>query len=395
MIQESPLASATPEVPRIGLLVDTSSSWGRRIIQGVSQYARRHGPWQLFFEARGMEERLRIPPGWHGEGVIARVGNGAMARELRALPFPVVNVSGISLPGEQFPTVTNDLYESARMALDHFVERNFNHFAYFSLRGLSYVATHRKAFANLVRKHGAHCHLYAVKARRGAEPDWNLDLARLGEWLKSLPKPVGILAWSASSGREILYACQVANLLVPEEVAILCSTDDDVLCEHVQPPLSAIFVSAEQIGYHAAALLHRLMRGEPAPDAPTLIAPVNVAVRQSTDTLAIEDPLLVKAMAYIRTHAAQPIQVDDVALAAGTSRRMLERKFLRLLGRSPASEIRNAHYRQACRLLVDTDLPIPDIAEASGFGSPEYFAYSFKAESGKTPLEYRKTIRSR
>jgi len=392
---KTPLIQKISMIPRVGILVDTSSSWGRRIIQGISNYVRKHETWQLFIEARGLEEHLRIPKGWQGEGVIARINKAGMGNELRALGIPVVNVSGIQLPIEPFPTVTTAMREAAGMALEHFVERGFEHFAYFSLLGVSYVTEQQNSFMDAVREHGSECQIYAVKPHTGAEPDWNLDLAKLGEWLKSLPKPIGILTWNASGSREILYACHSVGILVPEEVAVLSGSDDDVLCEHVHPPLSAILVAAEQIGYQAAQLLHQLMSGKPAPAEPTLIPPVNVVTRQSTDTLAINDPSLVKAMAFIRSHAGQRIQVSDVARSAGLSRRVLERKFLQFLDRSPASEIRRAHLERARHLLIETDLPIPDVAEACGFGSPEYLAYAFKAESGKTPLDYRKTIRNR
>ena len=383
-----------PAIPRVALLVDTSTSWGRRIIHGVSNYVRQHKPWQLFVEARGMEERLRVPAGWQGDGVITRVSSLPMSRELQALRVPVVNVSGIRLSRTCFPQVTSDVKEVADMALAHFAERGFKHFAYFSVLGVTYVGTQKDAFVHAVRESGKECSVYSVKPQAGAEPNWNLDLARLGEWIKGLPKPVGILTWNASGGREILYACQFAGLLVPEEVSVLSGSDDDVLCEHLRPPLSGVLVDAEQIGHAAAALLDRLMQGKPAPTEPTLIPPLSVVTRQSTDTLAMDDSKLIRAIAFIRENAAQPIQVNDVTRHAGLSRRVLERRFLQTLGRSPASEIRRVHLERARHLLLDTKVPIPEIAEASGFGSPEYLAYAFKSQTGKTPLEYRKTIRS-
>ena len=208
-------ASGEPRIPRVAMLVDTSTSWGRRIIHGVSNYVHKHGPWQLFVEARGMEERLRVPPGWQGDGVIARVNNLAMSKELQALRVPVVNVSGIQLSRMCFPQVTTNVKEVADLALAHLVERGFQHFAYFSVLGVSYVGTQKDAFVEAVRKRGKECSVYSVKAQSGAEPNWNLDLARLGEWIKELPKPVGLLTWNASGGREILYACYLAGTSRP------------------------------------------------------------------------------------------------------------------------------------------------------------------------------------
>ncbi|MBI5385407.1 MAG: substrate-binding domain-containing protein [Verrucomicrobia bacterium] len=382
-------------VPRVAVLVDTSTSWGRRLLQGINNYTRKHGPWQVFVEARGMEEPLRVPPGWQGDGVIARVGHATMAAELQALRLPVVNVSGIQLPETDFARVTTDMKAGAALAVNHFLDRGFRHFAYFSLLGLSYVATQQDAFVEAVRQSGNECAVHAVKPRTGAEPDWNLDLAELGRWLKSLPKPVGVLTWNASSSREIMFACQVAGLLVPEEVAVLSGSDDDVLCELLHVPLSAIHVASDQIGHRAARMLDKLMRGGAAPKKPVLIPPLRVVTRQSTDTLAIRDRALVKALSFIRENAARPIQVDDVARQAGISRRVLERHFMQILGRSPATEIRRVHLERARTLLVESDLPIPDVAEAAGFGSPEYLAYVFRTEVGMTPLRYRKEIRSR
>ena len=69
--------------PRVAVLVDTSTGWGRRLIHGILQYGQVHGPWQFWIEPHGRHEHLRPPPGWSGEGIIARVSTPLMARELR------------------------------------------------------------------------------------------------------------------------------------------------------------------------------------------------------------------------------------------------------------------------------------------------------------------------
>jgi LacI family transcriptional regulator len=379
----------------VAVLVDTSTSWGRRLVTGIHNYARKHGPWQLFVEARGLEERIQVPRGWRGEGLIARIGSMAMARELQVLQLPLVNVSAIQLPGIRLPGVTNDLAAGAKLAAQHFLDRGFRHFAYFSLLGLPYVATQQDAFIAAVRKAGYDCAAYGVKTHGGAEPDWNLDIEQLAGWLRGLPKPVATLTWNADSGRQVIYASQHAGLHVPEEVALLSGSDDDLLCEVAQVPMSAILVAAEQIGHRAAAMLDRLMRHLAVSKEPVAIPPLGIVTRQSTDTLAIHDRMLVKAVSFIRCKSAEPLSVTEVARHTGVSRRVLERRFTSVLGRTPASESRRVHFERAKQLLIETDLPIPEVAAASGFGSPEYLAYVFRAETGTTPLKYRKEIRSR
>lgn len=382
-------------IPRIGVLVETSTTWGRKVFVGIQQYADRHGPWLTFIEPHGVEERVMLPHGWRGDGVIARVTHPPLARELQAMRIPVVNVSAIQLPGQSYPRVTTDLTASGKLAARYFLDRGFRSFAYFSLLGLHYVTTHQQAFEDKLREAGCSCAVYSVRPRHGAEPDWNLDLAELGKWLKSLPKPVAILSWNATSSREVLFACQLAGILVPEEVAILSGSDDDLLCAKAHIPISGIQVPAEQIGYKAAELLDGLMHKKKAKSRTILIPPSGITSRRSSDTLAISDTVLARAISFIRENAARPIQVVDISTHSGLSRRALERKFETVLGRSPASEIRRVHIERARDLLVNSDMAIPEVAEQSGFGSPEYLSFILRKELGQTPLKYRRTARSR
>lgn len=342
-----------------------------------------------------MEEHLALPRGWRGDGVIARVSTRSMARELADCGIPVVNVSAIELQGVGFPQVTSDLGASAKIAADHLLERGFRSFAYFSLQGLEYVAKHQQAFCETISKSGFPCAVLAVDPVKGAEPDWNLDLAKLGAWLKALPKPVAVLTWNPSSAREIIFASQAANLFVPEDVAVLSGTDDKLLCELLDVDISALLVGAETIGFEAARILDRLMSGQKIPDKPALVPPAGVVTRQSTDTLAISDRAVVKAVSFIRENLAQPLHVAEIARHAGVSRRVLERRFQHHLQRSPAEEIRRVRLRRAQELLLDTRMLIPELSEAAGFGSPEYMAYVFRQECNMTPVEYRRRFTSR
>ena len=387
---QPPRRLRAPAVPQVAVLVDTSTTWGRSILAGVISYTRTHGRWQIFVEARGMEEHLKLPSGWNGDGVIARIATPRMASELRSKPFPVVNVSSIELSGAKFPRVTTNLEASAQLAVDHFLERGFRHFAYFSLEGLGYVTLHQEAFVRAAQAGGGDFSMFTVKPQAGAEPDWRLDLKELGEWLQRLPKPVAVVCWNASGAREIIFACQQVGLQVPEEVAVLSQSYDEVLCEATQIPISGVRAAADTIGFQAAKLLDGLMRGKKAPKQPHFIAPLSVVSRQSTDTLAVHDPVLVKALSYIRQQATLPVRVAEVAKHAGVSRRALERKFLDILQRTPAKELRRLQLDRARQLIAETNLPMPDIAEKSGFGSQAYLSAIFRRHFKQTPLQFRR-----
>ncbi|MCL4191995.1 MAG: helix-turn-helix domain-containing protein [Thermoguttaceae bacterium] len=46
-------------------------------------------------------------------------------------------------------------------------------------------------------------------------------------------------------------------------------------------------------------------------------------------------------------------------------------------------------------MLADTDLPVPEVAAASGFASREYLAWAFRHATGLTPRQFRQRTRGR
>ena len=384
-------------IPRVGILVDTATGWGRRLVRGIGRYAQKYGPWYIWIYPRDQKSIIRLPPKWQGEGIIARVQNQTMAKYVTDLGLPVVNVSAVNLKDVKLPQVITDLQASAKMAAAHLLDRGFRNFAYCSLEQWSYTEYHQQGFVNAIKEAGCDCMAYKTNAKAGSRVPSHIQQARLTRWLKSLPKPIGILTWTTNCGREVIHACRTAGLLVPEQVAVLASDEDELLCELCTPPLSGIALTSERIGYEAAATLDLLMQGKrlPKDQNPVLIEPTGVVVRQSTNTLAIDDADVAQAVAFIRDHAAEPIQVKDVLQEVLISRSQLERRFQKILARTPAAEIQRVHLERAKKLLADTDMTIPEVAEASGFGSREYFASNFKSETGSTPREYRARMRVR
>jgi len=378
-------------VPRVAILVDTATSWGRGIISGILEYLRQHQFWELYIEPRGVDEHPHVPRGWQGDGIIARVGDSLTARRLYALHLPVVNVSAVHLSTRHhFPQVASDVGAVARMAAQYFLERGFRSFGYLSLRGLEYALRHQQAFEEALKAAGCNCYVYGVRTHSGAQtPDWNLRLEKLGHWLLSLPKPAAILTWSG--GREVIHAAKLVGLRVPEEIALL-SGSEDFLCEASRVPISAVQVDFERIGLQAAEMLDRLMRGAKDPP-PKFIPPLRIITRQSTDTLAISDPALVKALNFTRLNVSRIIRIGEVAAHAGISRRLLQERFLKFLGRTPSAHIRRAHLDRARTLLAETDLSIDRVSEASGFGSPEYMTLCFRRAMKLTPLKFRRQAR--
>lgn len=131
------------------------------------------------------------------------------------------------------------------------------------------------------------------------------------------------------------------------------------------------------------------MAGGPGPSEPVLVGPTRVIERGSTDVLAIDDPQLRAALVFIRRRAGEGIGVPDVLRHVPISRRALEVRFRRRLGRSIHKEIVRVRLDLAKRLLAETDLPLPDIAVRVGYEHASNLCGVFRRELSATPSEFR------
>src|SRR5205823_184026 len=125
----------------------------------------------------------------------------------------------------------------------------------------------------------------------------------------------------------------------------------------------------------------------------TVVPPLSVVLRQSTDVLAIDNPIVADALRFIREHADSLIDVHNVLERVAVSRRALERLFRKTLGTSVAQEIRGAHVRRARDLIASTELGMEQIARLSGFSGYDHLWMTFRKAMSVTPVEYRQRLR--
>lgn len=378
----------------VAVLVDTSTGWGRRLVHGVINFAQKHGNWRLWIEPAGRAEAARLPAGWDGDGIIARVASESMAARLARTRRPVVNVSGIQVKGAGFPRVCTNYQATAELAASHFLERGFEHFGYVGPFNLAYVRKHRQAFTDAVAGQGHDCLYHDFRAGASRHLAWRTHIETMKRWLIDLPRPIGIFTWGTTVGVYLLHACHEANLRVPDEIAVLGGDDDRLACEASSPPMSGVIIASEQIGHTAAQRLDRMMRGLKS-GRDVQIDPIDIATRQSTEVLALRDPDLLKALVILRQNAYRPITIAQMMRRIPMSRRSLERMFSQTFGRTPWEEIRRLRMSRARQLLAQTDAPIPQVAQACGFATGEHFATLFKREHAVTPLKYRSKVRGR
>jgi LacI family transcriptional regulator len=375
---------------RVCLLIDTSTSWGLRLIKGVGRYAQEVGNWLIHVEPRGRYDRFRIPAGWSGDGIVARINSKAMAQEIKACRLPTVNVSWFPFSSDRVARCTVDQEATGRMAAEYFLSIGFENFAYCGPhRKTGYPDLFADSFCGALEQAGKGCNIYPTPSGDLESIPWNIQLASLVEWLRQLPRPVAVLCWSAVRGRQVTEACHYAGIRVPDEVAVLGGDYDDLMSNISSPPLSTIDLPGEQIGYEAARILDGMMRGKKARKRPLLFPPTRIVVRHSTDTLAIDDEMVRDALRLIRCRAHEDIRVSDVVRELAVARRALEQRFVRFVGRTPAAEIRRVRLEEAKRLLVETDRSIANISRATGFGHQDLFSRVFRRSVGMTPTQYR------
>lgn len=392
-----PFEIATEPMPKknILLLIETSRGFGRGLIRGISRYSLERGNWSLLFQDRGMlDEPQSWLRKWKGDGIIARSATPEVWHFLRRLKIPVVELLGDEK--DVFGEVVLDNGKIGQMAAEHFVDRNFRHFAFFSPENWWWSVHRKNGFVSALETFGCDCTVYQNAKKRDLSSNYSLpDISeitgnRVIRWLKRLPKPVGLFVVSDLHAVYILEACKRAGLDVPEEIAILGMDNDVFFCQTSSPQLSSIDPNTPLMGYEAARRLDRLMDGSHGDRSRILIPPSFVATRQTTDIIAVDDPLIAKVLTRIRENATTIVSVHHLAREFGMSSRTLERRFKAAIRHSPEEELIRVRLERAKTLLRDTKLSVAEIALLSGFSDPSYFIRLFRQKCRTTPNRYRK-----
>lgn len=387
---------AVPPAPlralEIAVLVETESSTGRSIIQGVADYASKFGPWNLLIDPRDHGQGWALPDRWTGDGIIARISTPLELEEIGRAALPTVNVDNVVEGQPGLGVVMTDESQRAALAVAHLRQRGFKHFAYFAPPSHQYSRRGEQAFMAATAAAGFECRSYRPGYRSGRRISRDEQHNRVHRWLNHLPRPVAVFAVDARRARQLAEICTLEKIGVPDEVAILAGDDDELLCNLSTPPLSSVSIASHRIGYEAAAMLDRMLRGEPAPAEPLEIPPISVVSKQSTDILSIDDPMIVQALRYIQAHAFRGIIVEDVLREVAVSRRYLELQFRRYIGRLPAEEIRRLRLERGRDLLVNSDLSIESISAACGYAGATQFGVAFRKHFGQTPLVFRRQL---
>lgn len=378
----------TKPIPRILLLLG-HLSFHREVILGVEEVARDHGGWDLHLEQEHfLSKWLQETP---IAGVVAHAASVRMIETLQALSCPVVNISRRrDTPG--LATVVTDNETLGRQAAAYFLQKGFRAFTYLHQDEGLFSDERERGFASALSAAGfgmfsLHRDAIRLPCKSGA---WERKREEWLSWFAQQPKPVALFAASDGLAAAFNNFCFRQGIRVPYEVALLGCNNDEVACLIKHPPRSSMDLGARQLGRRAAEVLYDMIEGHPPPEGLVRVPPGEIITRQSTDVIAVEDPVLRKVMLHLRDFPDQVHQVEDLCRVAGLSRRPLELRFQKYFRRTPLEMIHETRLQRARMLLSSTLLPMGEIAQRCGYRNAEVFSKVFRKASGTTPSQYRR-----
>lgn len=355
-------------------------SYDQSAHQGIARYAGQHG-WHLDVS---ILKDFQLPEHWQGDGIITSLNASRQLEDfVRQFALPTVDLS-IWREDIALPRVVADNPAIGRLGAQHFIEQGHRNCAWFALASNPVSRARYQAYQQTLKAAGIDC----IRLDLGRSQ----DAAEVTQRLRQLPRPCAIYTKSDYDSAWLANLCMEAGLRVPDEIALLGADDNPLICESQSVTLSSVRYDLERIGYEGAALLDRLMAGEPAPSAPRLIPPQGISVRQSTNALAVTDALIREVLLYLKLNYRQSIGTQGLAERFGLSRRSLEQRFRQQVHTSVREFLIHTRIAAAKTLLSTTQEPIETIAALTGFCHAPHFSNSFKKQTGQSPTHYRRQL---
>lgn len=372
---------------RVLVLLDARGAWSRGTLQGFMAAAQERD-WTLL-HYHPSADLTWIAREWAPTAAV--VGPDFTSASLAALaPASVVSVT-VDRSSEGIPSVCIDDEAVAALALEHLLATGLRRLTTFRFDESPFAVARERAFVSRARLAGARVEPGWGSQERASLPRHE-DPAAIVAWLQSLPRPCGVFAFTDGWARVIARYAHVANLRIPEDLAVV-GVDNDVLeCELMPPGISSVLIPWQEVGLRAAELVIDTLAGRRPVEPRSVVSPVTVVARRSTELLAIRDPLVANAVRWIRSHAEQRLTVPAVASAVGGGRQRLERRFRATLGRTVLEEIRRARVEAAKHLLATTKDDLREVARQSGFATAAVLNGAFVREVGTTPGAYRRRL---
>ncbi|AHF15778.1 AraC family transcriptional regulator [Niabella soli] len=378
---------------RVLLLIDHSSKFSRRLLRGLVQYSKDHGPW-LFYRLpsyyktlNGEEGILKWAREWKADAIIAQ-GDHEETGFLKCLGIPVMT-QNYKKRSQDFSNLTGDYRGTGRMAAQFFLQRRYCNFAFYGNKGVVWSMERAEGYKKEVEKNKGNYFYFETETLNGEE--WSSSHEKLDQWLLSLPKPVALFACDDHFALQVSLACKLNNIAVPNELALLGVDNDDLICNLSDPPISSIALDVEWGGYETGRVLHQLVTKERTLPHNIIINPVRFELRKSTEKYNVANEHIREVLQYIEASFTTPIPIATLTRRVPLSRRNLETKFKNEMGVSLYQFILRRRIEYFADLLfARPGVPLLDLAIQSGFNDARNLSRIFKKAKGYTPTAYQK-----
>ena len=382
---------------RLLIISDFTESFSHKLLAGIVEYSRRKKQWIVRrmppeYKAQiGIPGVIRVAKEWDVDAVIgqfeptddiglfAENGIVAIAQDYKK------KVTSI-------PNVTGDYIGTGRMAARFFIDRGFKNYGFFGFNDVCWSDERCDGFRREVEAAGYGGSFYAYRMQE-IDMVWYYQRNRLREWLLSIPKPIAIMACDDNQGANLIEACHSVGIKIPSEVSVIGVDNDETLCSLGSTTLSSVQVDIERGGWEAAALVERLVADPAAPVEDVVLKPVKIVQRMSTAAFATDDQQILKAILFIHKNALKKISVSDVMAEAALSRRLLERRFKEVTGKTLYEYITDQKLKYFAEQLEETDEQVINIALSMGEIDTKSISRRFKQIYGCTPVEWREKQR--
>ena len=372
----------------------------RQGLEGALQYIKEHkaSSWNthLEIESLGVPSPLNLDSRTC-DGIIAYVSDENARKRILAAQVPAVLYEPFRPASEikkdrrgNATFMVNDFVAEGRAAARYFLERHFQNFAYVgSTVHRTLPCMQRQAgFSQEIRQHGFRCLSYPRRMPRRHPASNHGDHLRLAVWLRTLPQRTGVFCTRDVRALDIINAGRAIGLDIPNHVSILGFGNDELICGTCTPQLSSMSSNVHDLGYKAAHLLDRLMSG--CGEHVVIHRPsLDIVTRTSTDTNAISDPFVSKALTWIATHLSESPTSEAVADGISYSLKTLQKRFRAALGHPLGAEIRRQKVARAIDQLRTTDDDLSQIADTCGFSDASHLCLRIKEATGLTPNAFR------
>jgi LacI family transcriptional regulator len=324
------------------------------------------------------------------DGILARVSSDEMAKVARALPVPLVNISSL-VRNPRVNTVRRDDRGIGHLCARHLVGKGFSRIGVVVMppaAGWCFGET-TAGFLEHIREHGDGAEIFTHRLDlKLSEP---VMLRRFRSWIKTLRLPCALFVTDDRFAIAAMDVCKQEGLRIPQDIAVISSVQTPEVQHACSPTLTHPVQDAHWLIRPACERLAELMRNPRQPVRIEVIPCPGIVKGESTDTIAVDDPMVARALDYIVARFHEGIDVSHIVAELGCSRRALERRFSKLMKVTLHTHLAEVRVKSAKkRIEAATTEKLDEIARSCGFLDSKTFRQTFLRVTGVTPGKWRK-----